>query len=172
MLFVSVTKGPGGLPYVLIIKAKDPTLILMDGITLVDHRVFVLGGDQEVLDGAATFEVSLDAISTTNLFDTFTNTLCVGYDNMALTLNFSSGSRGTCGTLVVSPINGLTGRPVKSFLHLVQSPFRIFALGESFPEVFFFLFDQLRIAAHWFGPVGEGVDYTELGREVVMAIPL
>ena len=102
-------KGPGGFPYVLIITAKVPTLIPIDGITLIDHGVFILGGDQEVLDGAATFEASLDAISITGLFDTFTKTLCVGYDNMALILDFSSGSRGTCGTLVVSPINGLTG---------------------------------------------------------------
>ena len=116
--------------------------------------------------------MSLDAISTTDLFDTFTKTLCVGYDNMALTLDFSSDSRDTCGTLVVSPINGLTGRPIESFLHLVQSPFRIVALSESFPEVFLFLFEQPRIAAHSFGPVGEGVDNTELGREVVVAVPL
>ena len=148
MFFVSFTKGPGGFPYVLIITAKVPTLIPINGITLVDHRVFVLGGDQEVLDGAATFEVSLDAISTTDVFDTFTKTLCVGYDNVTLTLNFFSGSRGTCGILVVSPINSLTGRPVKSFLHLVQSPFRILAFGESILEVFLFLFEQLRIAAH------------------------
>ena len=45
-----------------------------------DHGVFVLGGDQEVLDGAATFEMGLDTIPTTDLFDTFTKTLCVGYD--------------------------------------------------------------------------------------------
>ena len=45
-----------------------------------------LGGDQEVFDGAATFEVSLDAICTTDLFDTFTKTLCVGYDYVTLTL--------------------------------------------------------------------------------------
>ena len=112
MFFVSFTKGPGGFPYVLIITAKVTTLIPIDGITLVDHRVFVLGGDQEVFDGAATFEVSLDAISTTDLFYTFTKTLCVGYDNMALTLDFSSSSRGACGTLAVSPINILTGRPI------------------------------------------------------------
>ena len=94
VLFISFIIGPGCFLYVFIITAKVPTLIPIDGITLDDHRVFVLGGDQEVLDGAATFEVSLDAISTTDLFDTFTKTLCVGYDNVALTLNFSSGSRG------------------------------------------------------------------------------
>ena len=103
VLFVSFTKGPGGFPYVFIIAGKVPTLIPIDGITQGDHGVFVLGVDQEVLDSAATFEVSLDTIPTTDLFDTFTKTLCVGYDYVALTLNFSVGSRGTIGTLVVNP---------------------------------------------------------------------
>ena len=130
VFFVSFTKGPGGFPYVFIITAKVTTLIPIDGITLVDYRVFVPGGDQEVLDCTTTFELSLDAIATTDLFDTFTKTLCVGYDNVALTLNFSGGNRGTCGTLAINPINCLTGRPVESFLHLVQSLFGIFAWGE------------------------------------------
>ena len=172
MFFVSFTKGPGGFPYVFIITCKISTWIPIDDITLGDHGVFVLGGGQEVSDGAATFEVSLDTIPTTDLFDTFTKTLCVGYDYVTLTLNFFGGSRGTIGTLVVNPINSLTGRPVESFLHLVQRPFGLFALGESFPEVFFFLFEQLRITAHSFDPMGEGVNYTELGREVMVAIPL
>ena len=165
-------KFPGGFPYVLIITAKVCTLIPIDGITLVDHRVFVLGGDQEVFDSAATFEVSLDAIPTTDLFDTFTKTLSVEYDNMALTLDFFGGTRHASGTLAISPINFLIGRPIEPFLHLVQSPFRVFALGESFPEVLFFYFEQLRITAHSFGPMGEGVDNTKLDIEVVMAIPL
>ena len=147
-------------------------MIPIDGITLGDHGVFVLGGDQEVFDGAATFEVSLDTIPTTDLFDTFTKTLCVGYDYVALSLNFSGGSRGTIGTLVVNSINGLTGRPVEPFLHLVQSPLGILALSENFPEVFFFLFEQLRITVHSFGPMAEGVDYNKLGSEVMVAIPL
>ena len=41
---------------------------------------------------------------------------------MTLTLNFSGGSRGTVNTLVVSPINGLTGRPVET-LSLKESIF-------------------------------------------------
>ena len=88
MPFVSFTKGPRSFPYVFIITGKVPTLIPIDGITLGDHGVFVLGGDQEVFDGAATFEESLDAIPTTDLFDTFTKTLCVGNDYVSLTLNF------------------------------------------------------------------------------------
>ena len=80
------------------------------GTTLVDHRVFVLGGDQKVLDGTATFEVGLNAISTTDLFDTFTKTLCVGYDNVALGFDFIGCSLGTRGTLVVNPsITSLVG---------------------------------------------------------------
>ena len=38
--------------------------------------------------------------------------------------------------------------------------------------MFFFLFEQLRIAAHCLGPMIEGVYYTKFGREVVVAIPL
>ena len=89
MLFVSFAKGPGGFAYVFIITCEVPTLIPVDGITLGDHGVFVLRGDQEVFDGASIFEVSLDPIPSTDLFDTFTKTLCVGYDYMTLTLNFS-----------------------------------------------------------------------------------
>ena len=172
MLFVSFTKGPGGFPNVFIITCEVPTLIPVDGITLGDHRVFVLRGDQEVFDGTATFEVSLDPIPSTDLFDTFTKTLCVGYDYVTLALDFSGGSRGTISTLVVNPINGLTGGLVKHFLHFVQSPLGILAFSESLPEMFFFLFEQLMIATHCLGLMGEGVNDTKFGREVMVAFPL
>ena len=45
VLFISFTKGPGGFPYVFIITRKVTTLEPINGPTLVDHRVFVLGGD-------------------------------------------------------------------------------------------------------------------------------
>ena len=86
MLFVSFTKGPGGFPDVFIITTYVTTLVPIYGTTLVDNRVFVLGGDQEVLDGTAIFEVGLNAISTTDLFDTFTKTLCVGMTMWPLVL--------------------------------------------------------------------------------------
>ena len=116
--------------------------------------------------------MSLDSIPSTDFFDAFTKTLCVGYDYVTLTLNFSGGSTGTVSTLVTNPINGLTGGLVKPFLHFVQSPLGIFTFSESLPEMFFFLFEQLRIAAHCLGPMGEGVNDTKFGREVVVAIPL
>ena len=118
-----------------------------------------LGETRKFFDGSATFEVSLDAISTTDLFDTFTKTLCVGYDNMTLTLHYMVGRLG----IAVAPIIDLSGRPVKPFLHLVQSPFRVITVGESFPEVLLFFLKQLRITAHGGGPVGEGLDDTEFG---------
>ena len=103
--------------------------------------------------------MSLDAISTTDLFDTFTKTLCVGYDNMTLTLHSMVGRLG----ITVAPIINLSGRYVKPFFHLVQSPFGVVTLGESFPEVLLFFLEQLRIAAHGGGPMGEGLDDTKLG---------
>ena len=103
------------------------------------------------------------SLSTTDLLDAFTKTLCVGYDNVTLSFDFIGDSLGICGALVVNPINGLTGRLVKSFLHLVQSPFRILAFSESLPKVVHFLLEQLRPAAHCFGPMGESTDDTEFG---------
>ena len=111
VLFVSFTKGPGGFPYVFIITAKVVALVPVYGTTLVEHRVLVLRGDQKVFDGFATLEVSLDAISTTDPFDTFAKTLCVGYDNVTLTLHSMVGRLGR----IVAPIIDLSGRPVKSF---------------------------------------------------------
>ena len=103
--------------------------------------------------------MSLDVIPTTDLFHTFTKTLCVGYDNVPFVLHFMVSRLG----IVVAPIISLPGTPFESFLHLVQSPFRIFAVGESLPEVLFFFLEQLRIAAHGGGPVGDGLDDTEFG---------
>ena len=107
--------------------------------------------------------MSLNAIPTTDLFDTFTKTLCEGYDNVTLIFNFIGDRLGRCCALVVGPTNSLTGRPVKPFLHLFQSPFRIYAFGESLPEVVLFLLEQLRLATHCCGPMGEGVDDTKFG---------
>ena len=112
--------------------------------------------------------MSLDAIPTTDLFDTFTKTLCVGYDNVTLTWHSLVGRLG----ILVAPIINLSGRPVESFLHLVQSPFGVVTFGESFPEMLLFFLKQLRIATHGGSPVGEGLDDTKLGREVMVTVPL
>ena len=172
MFFVSFTKGPGGFPYVFLITTLVTTLVPVDGTTLVDHSIFVPGRDQEAFDGPATFEVGLNAIPATDLFDTFTKTLCVGYDNVTLIFNFIGDRLSSCSALVAYPIIDLTGRPVESFLHLVQSPFRILIFSESLPEMVLFLLEQLRLAAHCGGPMGEGVDYTKYGWEVMVTIPL
>ena len=105
----------------------------------------------------------LNAISTTDFLDAFTKTLCVGYDNVTLSFDFIGYTLGTCGALGINPSNSLTGRLVTSFLHLVQNPFRIFTFSESLPKVVYFLLEQLRPAAHYFGPVGEGINDTEFG---------
>ena len=73
---------------------------------------------------------------------------------------------------VVAPIINLSGRPVKSFLHFVQGPFGVVTFSESFPEVLFLLLEQLRIAAHYGGPMGEGLDDTKLCWEVMVTVPL
>ena len=74
--------------------------------------------------------------------------------------------------IIVAPIINLSGRPIESFLHLVQSPFGVVTFGESIPEVLLFFLKQLRITAHGRSPVGEGLDDTELGWEVMVTVPL
>ena len=91
-----------------------------------------------------TLKMGLNVIPTKDLFDAFTKTLCVGYNNVALIFDFIGGRLGTCG----ASISNLSGRPVESFLHLVQSPLGIFAFSESIPEMVLFLLEQLRPATH------------------------
>ena len=97
----------------------------------------------------------------TYLLDAFTETLCVRYNNMTLCSDFISSGLGACGTPIVSPISDLPGGHIKPFLHLVQIPLRVFALGECLPEVIHFLAEKLRIATHCLGLMGEHVDNTK-----------
>ena len=156
VLFESFSKGPGGFPYVFIITGKVTTLEL-----LLTMGSFFWGGDQHILDDATTFEVSLHAIPLTDLFNALAETLCIRYNNMVLGFNFIVSGLGTCGALVVSPFIDLTGGPNKPFLHLVQSPFWVFTLGECLPEMIHFFVEKLRIATHCFDPMGEGINYTK-----------
>ena len=58
--------------------------------------------------------------------------------------------------IIVAPIIDLPGRPVESFLHLVQSPLRIFAFGESLPEVLLFFFGATQDCCTQWRPCGRG----------------
>ena len=79
--------------------------------------------------------MGLYAIPPTDHFNAFAETLCIRYDYMTLGFDFIGSGLGACSALVVIPINDLTGGPVKPFPYLVQSPLRIFTLGECLPEM-------------------------------------
>ena len=81
---------------------------------------------------------------------------------MTLGFNFIGSGLGTCSALVVSLFSNLSGVLVRPFLHLVQSPFGVFALGQCLPEVGLVFVEKLRIATYCLGSMGEGVDSTEL----------
>ena len=80
---------------------------------------------------------------------------------MTLGFNFIGSGLGACGALVVNPINDLHGGPVKPFLHFIQSPLWVFKLGECLPEMIHFFAEKLRIVTDWFGPTGEGINYSK-----------
>ena len=50
--------------------------------------------------------MSLDAIPTTDLFDTFTKNLCVWYDNVPLILHFMVGRLGIVGAPIIDNLAG------------------------------------------------------------------
>ena len=102
----------------------------------------------------------------------FTETLCISYDNMTLVFDVIGSGLHTCSALFVSPISDIPGGPVKPFLHLVQIPFWVFALGECLPEMIHFFVEKLKIDTHRLGPMGEGINYTKLCLEVVVTVLL
>ena len=118
------------------------------------------------------FEVSLDAIPTTDLFDTFTKTLCVRYDYMTLTLNFSGGSRVLLVPWLLTPSLASLEGLLSLFSTLSKAHFGYLDLVRAFLRCSFSFLVQLRIAAHCLGPMGEGVNDTKFSREVMVAIPL
>ena len=105
-----------------------------------------------------TFEVGLYATPQTDLLDIFTQSLCIRYDNVTLSFNFIGVGLGTCSALIVGTISYFPRWLIEPFLHLVQSSFRVFASAECFPEMIHFFAEKLRIATHYFGPVGKGVN--------------
>ena len=88
------------------------------------------------------------------IFLILSETFCVRYNNMTLGFNFIGDGLGTCSALVVSPISNLLGGPIKPFLHLVQSPFWVFTLGECLPEVCPSLCGEVQDSYTLFGPYG------------------
>ena len=91
---------------------------------------------------------------------------------MTLCFDFIGNRLCTCGTLAVSPIIDLPGRPVKSFLHLVQSPVGVFTMGKCLPDMVHFLLEKVSIAAYSFGPMSESNNDTIFSQEMMVAIPL
>ena len=121
-------QSPGDFPYVFIITREVTTLEPIYGTTITNHRVFVFGETSRFLIVLLPFEVCLYTIPPTDLLDTFTETLCVGYDSVTLGFIFIGSRLGTCNALVVSPIRSLPRRPIKPSLYLVQSSYGVFAL--------------------------------------------
>ena len=104
--------------------------------------------------------MGLYTIPPTDLFNAFSETLGVWYDYVTLGFDLIGSGPSACGTLAVSPIIDLTGRPGESFFHLVQRPLGVFTIGKNYPETFHFFLEELRTAAECFGLIGEGTNDT------------
>ena len=72
VFFEPLSKGSGGLSYILLITLHSITLVSIDDPTLFQHRILVLGGHQEVFDGNTSSEVDLYPMFVACSFNTFT----------------------------------------------------------------------------------------------------
>ena len=172
VLFISFSKGHGGLSYVFIITCKVTTLEPIYNPTFVGHWVFVSGGRPVGFCWCCYLWSGFVYHTPTNLFNVFAETLGVWYNYVTLGFNFIGKGLSTCRTLAVSSIIDLTGWPSKSFLHLVQSLLGVFTIGESLPEMLHFFLEELWIATHCFGPMGEGTNNTVFSWEMMIAVSL
>ena len=65
MFLEPLSKCSRGLSYILLITLHPTTFVTVDDPTLLQHRIFVLWGHQEVFDGCASSEVNLNPIVVT-----------------------------------------------------------------------------------------------------------
>ena len=79
MFLKPLSKCSRGLSYILLITLHPTTFVTVDDLTLLQHRIFVLWGHQEVFDGCASSEVNLNPIVVAFLVHTLTQPLVVWY---------------------------------------------------------------------------------------------
>ena len=150
MLLESFSKCTEGLPYVFLITHKLPTLEPVDSPTLLLHGVLALGRYQHIFNCPITSEVGL----------------YVHYG-----LGLSDGPNAS-GVLVVGAVVPLTGKLSYSSFHYVHGPSRILAFIKWLPEVVHLFVKKFQLTVYCSTPVGEGINNTLCGQQVVVAVPL
>ena len=154
MFLVSFPQGPGCLHYVFLITCYVVTLIAIDDSTFHIHGVLVLGLHEYLFDGCVSFEMYLDAILTTDLFETFGCALCVRNDHLSYSVGGSWFCIGcacimivvdlwltvlVCTVLIIALFLPVA---IENFiLNLVDCPGGILALAHSIPKVSKFLLE-------------------------------
>ena len=92
MFLTSLPQGPDCLSYVFLITCYIVTLVDVDDSTLLILGVLVLGLHEYLFNRCGSFEMYLDAILTTDVFETFGCPLSVWNDH----LSYSVGRSWVC----------------------------------------------------------------------------
>ena len=79
MFLEPLSKCYRGFSYIFLITLYPTTFVTVDDPTLLQHRIFVFGGHQEVFDDFASSEKNLNPIVVTFLLHTLTQPLVVWY---------------------------------------------------------------------------------------------
>ena len=101
VLLASFPQGPGCLPYVFFITCYVVALVAVDDSTFLVFGVLVLGPHEYLFNGCVSLEVYLDAILTTDVFETFGCPLSVWNDYLSYCVGGTWVSIGCACTLIV-----------------------------------------------------------------------
>ena len=116
--------------------------------------------------------MSLDTIPTTDLFDAFTKTLCVGYDYVGFTLDFSGGSRVLLAPWLLTPSMASLEDLLSLFSTLSKAHRGYLHLVRAFLRCSFSCLSNSGLLLTVFGPMGEGVGNTKLGQRGYGGYPI
>ena len=153
VFFEPLTKGSWGLSYIFLITLQPSIFVTIDDPTLLLHRIFILGGHQEVFDGGTSFEIYLYTIGAAFLLDTFTQSPIIWNSYI-----------GFWGVVLLSgSVRLFLGWVVHSDLNPIQCPSGVIAVSQSFGQVFFLL-QLLVVGAYGFCSVVQSSNNTIFGR--------
>ena len=117
-------KSSWGLSYIFLITLHPATFVTVDDPTLLQHRIFVLWGHQEVFDGYTSFKVDLNPIVAAFLLYTLTQPLVVWHSYV-----WFGGVVLLSGICFVSLLLGLV---VHLHLYSIQSPYGVITVHQCF----------------------------------------
>ena len=115
--------------YVLLFTCQSVTLLPLDYSTFLCDITLVLRASWGVSDGIASLKIETDSYFTTDGFDTFTETLCVGYHHSIFSGCFVT--LDLCSVVLVVVFHFEPNKSLIRSLHLCKRQIKITLLDQN-----------------------------------------